>query len=566
MAFRLSRSIVLIGITVFALGNATSCGSKAGKTLQALLCSRGEAKNQMTVGFDLGLLKGLLGGSNLRSSEAVSDDEVKDYLNKTLAPLNTNSDFFSVKKVESVVPDDKVRFLEVGGTFGDLFGAGADILKKAFASSALKSMTGNPLEFVSESFGVKAADAVRIYYRDRVHQIAESLLPESIYHRLADIDTTKNEDQWALRQTDYEAALTLFQEMYAKNKERGENLENPVIVAVLDTGANRNHPDLKDILVDGYNASGEGEASAWDDANGHGTHCSGIIAARKTSDQSPIGVATMANVKIMPVKVLGDSGSGGFQAIEKGIRYAMAHGAEVISMSLGAGMEYEDAKKQGSLVNQVMEEAIAKGIIFVIAAGNESCPLGGQCEQSGSIPLSKSKFNEYTVLPCAYEHSLCVGATNADETLAVYSNYSSQKDETSYRTKVDVNAPGTAIYSTWIDKGGPYKTISGTSMATPYIAGIAAILKSVDKSINQADMIQIMQKGQVYPDEIKEKSGEGRVDLLRTLQYVASTRLAVEHVDYKEDENAPPAPVDAPEVADDSALNAVGDLWGSVCQ
>ncbi len=103
-------------------------------------------------------------------------------------------------------------------------------------------------------------------------------------------------------------------------------------MAVLDTGVDLEHPDLKSILVPGYDAVDSG--SGTQDENGHGTHCAGIIAAQKNSSDSALGVAAMAGVKIMPIKVLGGDGSGGFQAIEKGILWAIEHGAHVISMSL----------------------------------------------------------------------------------------------------------------------------------------------------------------------------------------------------------------------------------------
>jgi subtilisin family serine protease len=554
MAFLQQRRLPLFLIALTFLGYASSCGSPAGQAIQQIFCGRGDAKSKMTVGFNLDILNGLLG---LRSA-AASDEDIKGFLNSTLSSAKIDPKYFQVSAVESVIPGDAVRFLEVGGSFGEYFGQGASILKAAFASSALTS-SDSALDFVSESFGVKAAAAERIYYRSKVYKIASEWLPSALYQRLSSAELEPDQDQWALNQTEYDEAVALFTRMAAV---KARNLgTNPVIVAVLDTGVAKDHPDLKDILVKGYNATGEGSKEDWNDENGHGTHCAGIIAARKTTGQSPVGVATMAQVKIMPIKVLGGSGSGGFQAIEKGIRYAMDQGAEVISMSLGAGLEYEDVEKQGGLINKVLQDAIDKGIIILIAAGNEACPLGGNCTQSGGL-FSKSKFEEYTVVPCAYSGSICVGATNADETLAEYSNYSSQKDA-DYRTQPDVNAPGTAIYSTWIDTDGPasYKTISGTSMATPYVAGIAALLKSVDPEIDQKTAMALLQKGQVYPEQIKSKSGTGRVDLLAVLNETARTRLDMDEAPYSPEERQ----VEAPET-ESGSLDAVGDLWGAVCQ
>ncbi len=115
-------------------------------------------------------------------------------------------------------------------------------------------------------------------------------------------------------------------------------------------------------------------------------------------------------------------------------------------MSLGAGMEYKDmGGKTSVLRNKVVSDAIAGGTVILVAAGNESCALGGNCSGGGIIPKT---FSEYIVVPCAQDGTICIGATSADETLASYSNYSSKKTA-DYRTHADINAPGTAIYSTW---------------------------------------------------------------------------------------------------------------------
>ena len=202
-----------------------------------------------------------------------------------------------------------------------------------------------------------------------------------------------------------------------------------------------------------------------------------------------------------------------------------------------------------------------------MAAGNEGCPLGGACELPGF--LTTRAFEEYTVVPCAYEGTLCVGATDPDETLAKYSNFSSKKSA-AYRTRADVNAPGSRIYSTWpLDQGGPYKVISGTSMATPYVAGVAALLKAnaLDpKDVDQAFVKSYLDKGLVNQAEAKAKSQTGRVDLYGTAFAYSKDYLKETRTDLT-------APRGLPKVVDTPGLpaeetgggSAIGTVWGLLC-
>ena len=338
------------------------------------------------------------------------------------------------------------------------------------------------------------------------------------------------------------------------------------MVAVLDTGVDAEHPDLQDILIEGYDAVGESNGT--DDTNGHGTHCAGIIASQvKTEGTSPVGVASSANVKIMPIKVLGADGSGGFQAIEKGLRYAMRADPkpDVLSLSLGAGLDYADMDDDArQMVNSLFDLAINEhNMIVVVAAGNENCPLGGSCRDSqGVFP---KVISEYIVLPCMYEGVICVGASDPEETLATYSNYSSQ-EERDYRVKAHVNAPGTNIYSTWPVESGSYKTISGTSMATPYVAGIAALFKSVKKDMTQADFLRVITEGQVLPEDMLAKSEVGRLDLYKsTVEFGSDSTLAL-GIDAPEGFSEPEVnPVSGPSSSESSSASATS-LWSVLCQ
>jgi subtilisin family serine protease len=202
-------------------------------------------------------------------------------------------------------------------------------------------------------------------------------------------------------------------------------------VAVLDTGG-PNHIDLNANLLPALNASSSPTA---DDNGGHGTHCAGIIAAL----QNGLGVLGVApESHILPVKVLNDNGLSGFDAIERGIRMATAAGVDIISMSLGAAVEPPVA------LHQAIQQAVAAGIFIFAAAGND-----GGCVN----------------WPARYPEVIAVAAIDQSGQIAGFS---------SRGEAVAVGAPGVGIYSTYLNNG--YALLSGTSQATPFVAGIGALL------------------------------------------------------------------------------------------
>ena len=207
-------------------------------------------------------------------------------------------------------------------------------------------------------------------------------------------------------------------------------------IAILDTGVDLDHPDLADKIV--YNINFTTSATS-DDLYGHGTHVAGIAAA---DTNNSVGVAGLGySASIVNVKVLGDDGKGYYSWIAKGIIWAADYGASVINLSLG-----------GSSASLTLEDAINyawnKGTVVVAAAGNNG--------------------NSTPFYPAYYSNSIAVAATGASDNLASWSNRGEW---------VDVAAPGVSIYSTLKDSGYGYK--SGTSMATPHTAGLAALVFTV---------------------------------------------------------------------------------------
>jgi subtilisin len=220
---------------------------------------------------------------------------------------------------------------------------------------------------------------------------------------------------------------------------KGEGLK----VAILDTGIDRSHPDLVANLKGGANFSSS-DRGDYEDRQGHGTHCAGIIGA---SDNG-IGVVGVAPaVELYAVKVMGDNGSGGMQAIADGLDWCIANGIDIASMSLGTSGD------PGPILHDAIKRARQAGIILVAASGNEHTHCGW---------------------PAAYDEVIAVGAVDAGFDKADFSNFGSE---------VDVAAPGVQIYSTY--KNQSYAKLSGTSMATPMVAGCVAIIQSLCRKMGQ---------------------------------------------------------------------------------
>lgn len=221
-----------------------------------------------------------------------------------------------------------------------------------------------------------------------------------------------------------------------------------VRVAVLDTGLDVQHPDFagRDIVT------GTFVPGQFHDGHGHGTHVTGTSCGPRTSQAGPgYGIASQAS--IYSGKVLGDDGSGSDSGILSGIQWAIANGCSVVSMSLGAptqpGQPFSDA------FERVAQRAMQRGTLIIAASGNESQRSAGVVAPVGH--------------PANCPSIMAVGAVDSQLQVADFS--SGTVDQIG---QVDVVGPGVDVYSSW---PGPerYRKLSGTSMATPHVSGVAAL-------------------------------------------------------------------------------------------
>ena len=263
------------------------------------------------------------------------------------------------------------------------------------------------------------------------------------------------------------------------------------VVAVIDTGVDLVHPDLRDkVLADqGWDfVSNRRDAS---DDHGHGTHVAGIAAAATDNE---IGIAGIGwDARILPLKVLDGSGQGYFSDVAAAISYAVAAGADVVNLSLAP----ETRMACPPTLQGVIDEAHTAGVVIVAAAGNNGARI--------DVP------------PANCRHVLGVAATRRDDSPAGYS---------SYGTHVSIAAPGgggsvDAIYSTLM--GGGYGYNTGTSMATPHVAGLAALLISRYPAYSAAQVASAILDNAVDlgAPGWDERFGCGRIDAAAALVHGA---------------------------------------------
>lgn len=278
-----------------------------------------------------------------------------------------------------------------------------------------------------------------------------------------------------------------------------------VTVAIVDSGVDLDHPDLvSNLFVNPGEIPGNGiddDANGFvddvngydfvdrdarpDDTNGHGTHVAGTVAAAR-NDFGTTGVAP--NASILPVRVLGTDGSGSSFDVAAGIRYAADLGAQIINLSLGGGYSRS--------IEQAIQYAGRLGSIVIAAAGNES----------SSVPGFPARFS------ATQTHVLSVGAVNSSDTRAGFSNRVGSSGA------VQIDAPGVGVYSTY--PGGRYASLSGTSMAAPHVAGVAALALQANPNLTASQLRGLLVDG--ADAQARGSDAIGLVNAATTVAYAAA--------------------------------------------
>ena len=315
-------------------------------------------------------------------------------------------------------------------------------------------------------------NAIEVLKQDpRVDYVVENIK----FHAFLDVDDPKYQEQWALKK------------VKAAEAWRVQSGSKETIVAVIDTGIALEHVDLKDNIWTNpneipNNAKDDDQNGFVDDIHGwdfrdkdnnpndevsdknpgHGTHCAGIIGAVSNNG---LGIASIAhNVSLMGIRFLGADGSGDLMSAAKAIDYAVDNGAHIISASWGAAVPRSGVKP----ILEAIQRAEKKGIIFVAAAANDG---------------KSNDIREVYPANAGLSNVISVAASNSDDGKPSWSNFG--------KSTVDMSSPGAGILSTI--PGNSYRLLSGTSMATPLVAGAASLLLSQARDANK----------EISPQEVK---------------------------------------------------------------
>jgi len=397
-----------------------------------------------------GMIKGNL------NVQVEQKDEILTYSKSKVAPLYSSVDAEEVPGSYIVVFKDDVNIMKSGKHTTWLL----NLIQTS--SSESEEKINHIFDIESKFRGYSGKFSIETIEKIRNSEEVAYVEKDQVVHIL-DVDTNA---PWGLSRIAHRSKPSTEEEYkkYAYNEAAGRN----VTVYIIDTGVNVKHVDFEDRAVWGATIPEDDEDV---DGNGHGTHVAGTVAGKK------YGVAKKAN--IVAVKVLRSNGSGSMSDVIKGIEFAVQHHNERVAeakkindklgkddekiivrsaanMSLGGG--------RSRALDRVVDAAVKAGIQFAVAAGNDGLDA---CNYS----------------PAAAKNAITVGATTMDDRMAWFSNHG---------TCVDVFAPGHYITSAWIGSEVATNTISGTSMASPHVAGLIALLLSMPEHENKT------------PEEIKQ--------------------------------------------------------------
>ena len=324
-------------------------------------------------------------------------------------------------------------------------------------------------------------------------------------------------EQWAFQDLDNNADINIAEgwEEYLSDAQGGDPNGPSVVVGVIDTGVDYNHPDLKDVMWtnpgeiagdgidnDGngiiddvygadfsWNTSGSGDPM---DGRSHGTHCAGIIAATPNNGEGVAGVAsfTQGKVKIMALKAFPDTGYASFSGLLACLNYAIDQGAKISSNSWGSSSSVDG-------IEEIWDAVLRNNLdhLFVASAGNEDRLID----------------DDYRKITCGLKEPnlLCVASSTSSDGKSGFSNYGPDY--------VHVFAPGSRILSTIPDNGYGYK--SGTSMACPMVSGLAALIMTMRDGMSANEVRRVIEDNvRVKADYSSYVSTGGLIDVGATIK------------------------------------------------
>lgn len=264
--------------------------------------------------------------------------------------------------------------------------------------------------------------------------------------------------------------------------------DESIVIAVVDTGVDLNHPDLSSNLVKGYSTI-KGTINENDD-NGHGTHVAGIVSAIADNNIGVTGIAPKC--KVMPIKVLSAKGDGNDSDIAEGIIWAVDHGAKVINLSLGGA-------GAGKTLENAILYAYNSNALVVAAMGNNG-----------------ANVKNY---PAAFKNVVAVGASDAKNKVAPFSNFGDWISVTAPGLKIHSTLPTYKVELSRYNLGTEYGALSGTSMAVPYVSGLAGLILSKNKNLNRAEVRKKIEQNcnDIDKKGFDDETGIGLIDASKSL-------------------------------------------------
>lgn len=320
----------------------------------------------------------------------------------------------------------------------------------------VQGITLNGNRYLRVPIGERTLEAATTYYQNQPG--IEAVYPDRTVKALSTPNDTLCSQQWALAA---EQAFPVYDRLDSTDPTQKIDCSG-VTVGIVDSGVDVYHEDLQYTVVTGKNyITNEGGDTVVTDNTGHGTHVAGIIAARRNNAK---GIAGIANCKILPIKALNQNATGSIYDIMSGIKYAADNGARVINLSL--------AIENTTTIDPPMQDALKYAANKVF---NVTLPTGGTTTATGAIVVVAAG-NNGTSVACPATDPSVIAVSSVSQFSGPYpgkfweflSSFSSRGDQ------IEVSAPGGRILSTV--PSNKYEYLSGTSMAAPQVAGMAALI------------------------------------------------------------------------------------------